>query len=216
VPRGKSLGAAWYLPEERQLTTKAQIMDEICAALGGRASEEIVFGEVSTGALSDLEKVTKQAYAMVSVYGLNEKIGNISFYDSSGQSEYSFSKPYSEKTAEIIDQEVKNIIDGAYVRTLKILRDNRDKLNQLAELLLDKEVIFKEDMVTIFGKRNFDKSEEPLIHDEGDSTEPAVDVKNGKQDLTETEEIAASIEKEDTSEKTSSEETIKSKTRNPS
>jgi ATP-dependent metalloprotease FtsH len=216
VPRGKSLGAAWYLPEERQLTTKAQIMDEICAALGGRASEEIVFGEVSTGALSDLEKVTKQAYAMVSVYGLNEKIGNISFYDSSGQSEYSFSKPYSEKTAEIIDQEVKNIIDGAYVRTLKILRDNRDKLNQLAELLLDKEVIFKEDMVTIFGKRNFDKSEEPLIHDEGDSTEPAVDVKNGKQDLTETEEIAASIEKGDTSEKTSSEETIKSKTRNPS
>jgi ATP-dependent metalloprotease FtsH len=202
VPRGKSLGAAWYLPEERQLTTKAQIMDEICA--------------VSTGALSDLEKVTKQAYAMVSVYGLNEKIGNISFYDSSGQSEYSFSKPYSEKTAEIIDQEVKNIIDGAYVRTLKILRDNRDKLNQLAELLLDKEVIFKEDMVTIFGKRNFDKSEEPLIHDEGDSTEPAVDVKNGKQDLTETEEIAASIEKGDTSEKTSSEETIKSKTRNPS
>lgn len=164
VPRGKSLGAAWYLPEERQLTTTAQIMDEMCAALGGRASEEVVFGEVSTGALSDLEKATKQAYAMVSVYGLNDKIGNLSFYDSSGQSEYSFNKPYSEKTAEIIDQEVKNIIDGAYVRTLKILRDNRAQLNELAELLLDKEVIFKEDMETIFGKRKFSKEEEPLIH----------------------------------------------------
>jgi AFG3 family protein len=166
VPRGKSLGAAWYLPEERQLTTKAQIMDEMCAALGGRASEEIVFGEVSTGALSDLEKVTKQAYAMVSVYGLNDKIGNISFYDSSGQSEYSFNKPYSEKTAEVIDQEVKSIIDGAYVRTLKILRENREHLNKLAELLLDKEVIFKEDMEAIFGKRKFNKEEEPLIHNE--------------------------------------------------
>lgn len=171
VPRGKSLGAAWYLPEERQLTTKAQIMDEMCAALGGRASEEIVFGEVSTGALSDLEKVTKQAYAMVSVYGLNDKIGNISFYDSSGQSEYSFNKPYSEKTAEVIDQEVKSIIDGAYVRTLKILRENREHLNKLAELLLDKEVIFKEDMEAIFGKRKFNKEEEPLIHNEDDSSD---------------------------------------------
>jgi cell division protease FtsH len=143
----------------------------MCAALGGRAAEEIVFGEVSTGALSDLEKVTKQAYAMVSVYGLNDKIGNISFYDSSGQSEYSFNKPYSEKTAEVIDQEVKSIIDGAYVRTLKILRENREHLNKLAELLLDKEVIFKEDMEAIFGKRKFNKEEEPLIHNEDDSPE---------------------------------------------
>ncbi|MCO4805134.1 ATP-dependent zinc metalloprotease FtsH [Salibacteraceae bacterium] len=157
VPRGRSLGAAWYLPEERQLTTKAQMIDEMCAALGGRASEEIVFGEVSTGALSDLEKVTKQAYAMVSVYGLNDKIGNISFYDSSGQSEYSFQKPYSEKTAETIDSEVKLMIDNAYQRTIGILNANRDKLNALAELLLEKEVIFKEDMETIFGKRTFKK-----------------------------------------------------------
>lgn len=166
VPRGRSLGAAWYLPEERQLTTKAQMMDEMCAALGGRASEEIVFGEVSTGALSDLEKITKQAYAMVSVYGLNDRIGNISFYDSSGQSEYSFQKPYSEKTAETIDSEVKSIVDQAYQRTLQILRDNREKLDKLAELLLDKEVIFKEDMVNIFGQRPFKKDEEPLIHDD--------------------------------------------------
>ncbi|GAB5538593.1 MAG: ATP-dependent zinc metalloprotease FtsH [Salibacteraceae bacterium] len=171
VPRGRSLGAAWYLPEERQLTTKAQMMDEMCAALGGRAAEEIVFGEVSTGALSDLEKITKQAYAMVSVYGLNDNIGNISFYDSSGQSEYNFNKPYSEKTAETIDSEVKKIVDSAYQRTLGILRENRSKLNELAELLLDKEVIYKEDMQNIFGKRKFDKDDEPLIH-EGEEHDP--------------------------------------------
>jgi cell division protease FtsH len=176
VPRGRSLGAAWYLPEERQLTTEGQMLDEMCAALGGRAAEDIVFGEVSTGALSDLEKVTKQAYSMVSIYGLNDKIGNISFYDSSGQSDYSFQKPYSEKTAELIDSEVKGIIDNAYERTLNILKDNRDKLNQLAELLLDKEVIFKEDMEQIFGKRPFVKDEEPLIHDEEEKdTESAKD-----------------------------------------
>lgn len=164
VPRGRSLGAAWYLPEERQLTTRDQMIDEMCAALGGRASEEVTFGEISTGALSDLEKVTKQAYAMVSVYGLNDKVGNISFYDSSGQSEYSLSKPYSEKTAEIIDQEVKKMVDEAYERTKKILTDNKDKLAKLAQLLLDKEVIFKEDMEDIFGKRYFNEEQEPLIH----------------------------------------------------
>lgn len=164
VPRGRSLGAAWYLPEERQLTTKLQMLDEMCAALGGRASEDVVFGEVSTGALSDLEKVTKQAYAMVSIYGLNEKLGNVSFYDSSGQSDYAFNKPYSEKTAETIDSEVKIIIDTAYENTKKILADNRKKLDTLASLLLEKEVIFKEDMEEIFGKRNFNQEEEPLIH----------------------------------------------------
>ena len=160
VPRGNSLGAAWYLPEERQITTTEQIMDEICAALGGRVAEEIIFGKISTGALSDLEKITKQAYAMVTIYGLNEKIGNISFYDSSGQQEYTFGKPYSEKTAQTIDEEVKILIDGAYARTKKILLENKEKLHILAGRLLEKEVLFKEDLENIFGKRQWeDKSE---------------------------------------------------------
>lgn len=186
VPRGRSLGAAWYLPEERQLTTQSQMLDEMCAALGGRAAEDIVFGEVSTGALSDLEKITKQAYNMVSIYGLNDKIGNISFYDSSGQSDYSFQKPYSERTAELIDQEVKSIVDQAYDRTIKLLKENRDKLNQLAELLLDKEVIFKEDMESIFGKRPFVKDEEPLIHDEDEKEKASevTEVKSPESDST--------------------------------
>lgn len=159
VPRGRSLGAAWYLPEERQLNTKSQIIDEICAALGGRAAEELVFNEISTGALSDLEKITKQAYAMVIYYGLNEKIGNISFYDSSGQNEYMLTKPYSEKMAELIDEEVKKTIDAAYQRTLNILKENREKLDKLAQQLLEKEVIFKEDLESIFGERPFEKEE---------------------------------------------------------
>ncbi|MBS1637308.1 MAG: ATP-dependent zinc metalloprotease FtsH [Bacteroidetes bacterium] len=157
VPRGRSLGAAWYLPEERQITTTEQIMDEMCAALGGRAAEEIIFGKISTGALSDLEKITKQAYASVVYYGLNDKVGNISYYDSSGQSEYSFGKPYSENTAKTIDEEVKKMVDIAYARTKQILIANKEKLTRLAEQLLDKEVIFKEDLETIFGKRPFEK-----------------------------------------------------------
>lgn len=159
VPRGKSLGAAWYLPEERQITTREQMLDEICAALGGRAAEEVVFGKVSTGALSDLEKVTKQSYAMVMYYGLNEKIGNISYYDSTGAYESSFHKPYSEKTAERFDQEVKEILETAYSRAKGILSENKDKLTKLAQHLLEKEVIFKEDLETIFGKRLYDKPE---------------------------------------------------------
>ncbi len=162
VPRGKSLGAAWYLPEERQITTAEQIMDEMCAALGGRAAEEIVFGKISTGALSDLEKITKQAYASIVYYGLNEKIGNISYYDSSGQSEFSFGKPYSESTARTIDEEVKRMTDIAYAKTKQILSSNKEKLTLLAEKLLEKEVIFKEDLEEIFGKRPFDKHEEAL------------------------------------------------------
>lgn len=157
VPRGRSLGAAWYLPEERQITTADQIMDEMCAALGGRVAEEITFGKVSTGALSDLEKITKQAYASIVYYGLNDKIGNISYYDSSGQSEYSFGKPYSEATAKTIDEEVKRMIDVAYARTKQILTMHKDKLTTLAEKLLEKEVIFKEDLEEICGKRPFDK-----------------------------------------------------------
>ena len=153
VPRGRSLGAAWYLPEERQLTTTEQMLDEMCATLGGRAAEQVVFNNISTGALSDLEKVTKRAQAMVTVYGLNDKIGNISYYDSSGQSEYNFGKPYSEQTAKIIDEEISKMIETQYQRALKILTDNRDKLEALAGKLLDKEVIFREDLEEIFGKR---------------------------------------------------------------
>jgi cell division protease FtsH len=157
VPRGKALGAAWYLPEERQITTSEQMLDEITAALGGRAAEQVTFGKISTGALNDLEKVTKQAYAMVVYFGLNEKIGNISYYDSSGQQEYSFSKPYSEKTAELIDQEIHNLIETAYQRAIKLLQENKEKLNSLAKVLIEKEVIFREDLENIFGKRPFDK-----------------------------------------------------------
>ena len=152
VPRGRSLGAAWYLPEERQIVRTDQIQDEMCAALGGRASEEITFGKISTGALSDLEKVTKQARAMVTIYGLNEKIGNLTYYDPTGE-EYGFTKPYSEKTAQVIDEEISNIIEQQYQRALAILRANQDKLTTLAELLLEREVIFKEDLENIFGKR---------------------------------------------------------------
>jgi len=156
IPRGRALGAAWYLPEERQLTTKEQILDEMAYALGGRAAEELVFGKISTGALSDLEKITKQAYAMVSFFGMSEKVGNISFYDSSGQSDFGFTKPYSEKTAELIDQEVNLIIAESFVRAKEVLKNNMKGLVELAEILLDKEVIFSEDLERIFGKRKAD------------------------------------------------------------
>ena len=156
VPRGRSLGAAWYLPEERSLTTTEQILDEMCAALGGRAAESVIFNKISTGALSDLEKVTKQAMAMVTIYGLDEKIGNVSYYDSQNQG-YGFTKPYSEETAKIIDQEIKKIIDTQYERAKAILKKHEDKLHQLASKLLESEVIFKEDLEVIFGKRPFEK-----------------------------------------------------------
>ena len=157
VPRGQSLGAAWYLPEERSITTTEQILDQMCSALGGRAAEQLTFGKISTGALSDLEKVTKQAYAMVSIYGLNERVGNISYYDSQGRD--SFTKPYSEDTARIIDEEVSKLIEGQYQRALQVLTDNQDKLNALAEQLLTTEVIFKEDLERIFGKRQWESDE---------------------------------------------------------
>jgi len=153
VPRGKTLGAAWYLPEERHITNTEQMFDEMTATLGGRAAEEVIFGKISTGALNDLEKVTKQAYAMVVYYGLNEKIGNISFYDSTGQQEYALTKPYSENTAQQIDEEISKLIESAYQRAKKILEENQEKLTQLAEALIEKEVIFAEDLETIFGKR---------------------------------------------------------------
>ena len=157
VPRGRSLGAAWYLPEERSITTTEQILDEMCMALGGRAAEEVIFGKISTGALSDLEKVTKQSYAMVAMYGLNKRVGNISYYDSQGQS--AFTKPYSEDTAKIIDEEVSKMVEEQYQRAKELIKANRDKLEALAEKLLEKEVIFKEDLISIFGEREWDKEE---------------------------------------------------------
>ncbi|SDS61994.1 ATP-dependent zinc metalloprotease FtsH [Gramella sp. MAR_2010_147] len=159
VPRGQSLGAAWYLPEERLIVRPEQMLDEMCAALGGRAAEKVIFNKISTGALSDLEKVTKQARAMVTIYGLNEAVGNLTYYDSSGQSEYNFTKPYSEKTSELIDKEISNLIEDQYKRALDLLEHNKDKLSELAEILLDKEVIFKDDLEKIFGKRPFEKEE---------------------------------------------------------
>lgn len=157
VPRGQSLGAAWYLPEERLIVRPEQMLDEMCATLGGRAAEKVMFNKISTGALSDLEKVTKQARAMVTIYGLNDEIGNLTYYDSSGQSEYGFSKPYSEETARKIDHEISKIIEEQYKRAVDLLDKNKDKLIELAERLLEKEVIFKDDLEKIFGKRPFDK-----------------------------------------------------------
>jgi len=162
VPRGQSLGAAWYLPEERLIVRTEQMLDEMCATMGGRAAEKVVFNKISTGALSDLEKVTKQARAMVTVYGLNEKLGNITYYDSTGQSEYSFSKPYSEDTAMVIDKEISTLIESQYQRAITILSENKEKLNLLADILIEKEVIFKDDLEAIFGKRPFD----PVILEE--------------------------------------------------
>lgn len=182
IPRGKSLGAAWYLPDERQITTKDQLLDQMCATLAGRAAEEIIFGKLSTGALNDLERVSKQAYAMVVFYGLNEKIGNVSYFDSSGQSEYNFTKPYSEETAKMIDVEIKKIIDIQYDRAKSLLVDNKEKLTQLAELLLEKEVIFRENLEQIFGKRSY-HDETPNLNDtETVDSDGNKDEKNDKQD----------------------------------
>jgi cell division protease FtsH len=205
VPRGKALGAAWYLPEERQITTYEQMYDEITSALAGRAAEAIVFNKISTGALNDLEKVTKQAYAMVAYFGLNKKLGNLSYYDSSGQSEYAFNRAYSEKTAELIDQEVKEIIDSAYQRAVDILTENRDKLEKLANLLLEKEVIFREDLEKIFGKRPFDEHEvfpeKPESEQEGMNGSASLPV-NGSSDANATpEENAASDQNPDSESK---------------
>lgn len=191
IPRGRALGAAWYLPEERQITTREQLLDEMAYALGGRASEELVFGKISTGALSDLEKITKQAYAMVSFFGMSDKVGNVSFYDSSGQSDFGFTKPYSEKTAEVIDREVKEIIDKSYLRAKDVLKGNMKGLIELAELLLEKEVIFSEDLEKIFGKRKAElikeereaKDKKALENKKNtEETEPGKDKEKKKKD----------------------------------
>ncbi len=173
VPRGQSLGAAWYLPEERSITTTEQLLDDMCATLGGRAAEQLTFKRISTGALSDLERVTKQAYAMTSIYGLNERVGNISFYDSQGRD--AFTKPYSEDTAKVIDEEVSKLIEGQYQRALQLLGENQEKLSQLADRLLSSEVIFKEDLEAIFGKRPWDPIEETAIETEAAASESNTD-----------------------------------------
>ncbi|MGA0828907.1 MAG: ATP-dependent zinc metalloprotease FtsH [Flavobacteriaceae bacterium] len=195
VPRGQSLGAAWYLPEERQIVRPEQLLDEMCATMGGRAAEKVIFDTISTGALSDLEKVTKQARAMVTIYGLNEKLGNITFYDSSGQNEYGFTKPYSEVTAKLIDDEISKMIEEQYKRAISILKEHKDKLTTLANRLLEKEVIFKDDLEHIFGKRPYEVVEEPLKS----SVEHATSVEAIDQsDTTSTEKI-----EEDTAEEKS-------------
>jgi len=202
VPRGKALGAAWYVPEERQLTTTQQMMDEMCATMGGRAAEKIIFNKISTGALNDLEKVTKQAFNMVAYFGLNDKIGNISFYDSTGQQEYQFQKPYSEKTAQTIDSEVSKLVESAYKTALDILEKNKDKLHQLAKVLMDKEVIFREDLENIFGKRPWDEGKDHLelnrdskIAAIADSVKPKKDEKPKESDGTSKDKKAESKEK---------------------
>ena len=169
VPRGQSLGAAWYLPEERLIVRPEQMLDEMCATMGGRAAERVMFDNISTGALSDLEKVTKQARAMVTIYGLNAKIGNVTYFDSSGQTDFNFSKPYSEETAQIIDAEISKIIEGQYKRAIEILQEHKDKLILLANRLLEKEVIFKDDLEKIFGKRPFEV--EAKVEESADNTE---------------------------------------------
>ncbi|RRQ47749.1 ATP-dependent metallopeptidase FtsH/Yme1/Tma family protein [Maribacter algicola] len=179
VPRGQSLGAAWYLPEERLIVRPEQMLDEMCATMGGRAAEKVIFDKISTGALSDLEKVTKQAKAMVTIYGLNDTIGNLTYYDSSGQDSYGFSKPYSEETARKIDEEISKIIEAQYQRAIKVLTDNKDKLTTLAQRLLEKEVIFKEDLEKIFGKRTFDKDIQEAEKNEREASESK---KNAEED----------------------------------
>ena len=181
VPRGKALGAAWYLPEERSITTKAQLLDEMCSALGGRAAEELVFKQVSSGAQNDLEKVTKQAYAMVSIFGMSDRVGTVSFYDSTGQTDYTFSKPYSEKTAELIDEEVKLLIDSQYERAKQTLQEHAEGHHKLAELLLEREVIFSEDLEAIFGKRPWEEKKlldgENNVETKPGDVETPVDIK---------------------------------------
>jgi cell division protease FtsH len=208
VPRGQSLGAAWYLPEERSITTTEQLLDDMCATLGGRAAEQLTFKRISTGALSDLERVTKQAYAMTSIYGLNERVGNISFYDSQGRD--AFTKPYSEDTAKVIDEEVSKLIEGQYQRALQLLGENQDKLGQLADRLLTSEVIFKEDLEAIFGKRPWDPIEEISIEIEAAASEHNTNNMLETGEVTESEDVKTeeTPSEESTTEEPTSEEPI--------
>ncbi|MCK5775240.1 MAG: ATP-dependent zinc metalloprotease FtsH [Bacteroidales bacterium] len=200
VPRGKALGAAWYVPEERQLSSKEQMLDEMAATLGGRAAEKVIFNRISTGALNDLEKVSKQAFNMVAYFGLNDKLGNISYYDSSGQSEYQFQKPYSEKTAQLIDKEVSDLIEGAYKEAIKILEQNKDKLVELAQILIKKEVIFREDLEGVFGKRPWDEGKDHLNINGDDPDDIDASEVAETSETSETSEVSdtKSVEKDET------------------
>lgn len=194
VPRGEALGAAWYLPEERQLTNRDHILDEMCSTLGGRAAEEVFLGQISTGAINDLERVTKRAYAMVAYFGMSEKMPNMSYYDSTGNSDYGFTKPYSEKTAELIDDEAKDIVAVQYERAKQILRDNASGHNALAELLIEREVIFAEDLEKIFGKRQWTSRQDELMAQNGGADildTPELSVGSGAEVTVEPKEVAA-------------------------
>jgi cell division protease FtsH len=193
VPRGEALGAAWYLPEERQLTNKEHMLDEMCSTLGGRAAEEIFLNQMSTGAINDLERVTKRAYSMVAYFGMSEKLANMSYYDSSGNSDYGFTKPYSEKTAELIDSEAKKIVADEYDRATKILKDNAEGHKHLADILIEKEVIFAEDLEKIFGKRPWTSRNDELMAQTTETIElpEAIDENDGvKVDETESKDSA--------------------------
>jgi AFG3 family protein len=220
IPRGRALGAAWYLPEERQLTTREQLLDEMAYALGGRAAEKIIFGKISTGALSDLEKITKQAYAMVSFFGMSEKVGNISFYDSSGQNDFGFTKPYSERTAELIDKEVKDIIEESYERAVGVLNNNIKGLTELAELLLEKEVIFSEDLERIFGKRKADLIKEAEAGSKEKNEESSKEAEKVKENSISSEKkikvVKNRAEEMPGQVKQNSEDKARDKTKNPS
>jgi cell division protease FtsH len=205
IPRGKALGAAWYLPEERQITTRDQLIDEMCSALGGRVAEELIFGKISTGAMNDLEKITKQAYAMIAYFGMSDKVGNLSFYDSSGQSDMAFTKPYSEKTAELIDKEVKDLIDEAYKRSFELLKKHKDGLTQLADILLEKEVIFGDDLEKIFGKRPW-----KTLHEKEEEEKKELKEKLAKLEVSKPKVEAEKKEETVENENTSSEEETKS------
>ena len=207
VPRGKALGAAWYLPEERQITTFEQMFDEMVATLGGRAAEKVIFNKVSTGALNDLEKVTRQAFNMVAYFGLNDKIGNISYYDSSGQQEYQFNKPFSEKTAETIDAEVKKLAEKAYAKALEILQENEDGLRKLAQVLIEKEVIFREDLVAVFGERPWDEGKEHISFQRNGNNEDEKDKKDSENSSEEKETTALQEDIEEKDKNLSAEET---------
>ncbi len=226
IPRGRALGAAWYLPEERQITTTEQMLDEMCATLGGRASEALIFGKISTGALNDLERVTKQAYAMISYFGMGKTIGNRSYFDSSGQSEFSFNKPYSEKTAELIDDEVALLIDQEYKRALAILKKNKAGLTKLAETLLEKEVIFSEDLEKVFGKRPWkteeeaekkktvDKARKKSVKSKENKSEPDPDKSKSESEEKNTENSEARKSQSQESKVESEEKKVKNKTVN--